>query len=186
MLGFLITVFYSIGNKINQLMAKEGISGMKLAQKLGIPASTFKKIRSQEITNPTLATLVPIAQYFSVPVEYFLETDTQCDVPLVSLSDVANFPEVSSNEYINTARCYSGQSFALCIERETIFPKNSFIIVDTVCQAREGDCVVIVDEQFDIVIVQLKNADMLIGKKVVGVVTEYHRKLAIKSLIHKE
>jgi transcriptional regulator with XRE-family HTH domain len=179
-------MFYNIGYKINQLMVGEGISGLKLAQKLGIPASTFKKIRSQEITNPTLATLVPIAQYFSVPLEYFLEVDAQCDVPLLRWSDVAKFPNVSSNEYLNTARCYSGPFFAMCIERETMFPKNSFIIVDTISQAREGDCIVMVDEQSDTVIRQFKKEDMLMGIRVVGVVTEYQREAVIKSLIHKE
>jgi transcriptional regulator with XRE-family HTH domain len=173
-------MFYNIGNKINYLMAKEGISGLKLAQKLGIPASTFKKIRSQEITNPTLATLVPIAQYFSVPLEYFLEIDVEHDVPLLRWSDVAKFPAISSHEYVNTAHCYSGQPFALCIEHAAIFPKKSFIIVDTVTQAREGDYVVIVDNQSDPVLEKFKQGEMLMDRKVVGVITEYQRNLGIK------
>ena len=176
-------------------MAKEGISGMKLAKRLGIPASTFKKIRSQEITNPTLATLVPIARYFSVSLEYFLQADDHFnnieniskhphDLPLLSWIEAIQFPNISPSHscYVNAGHHYGAQVFALCIEaeHEALFPLGSFILVDSNVQPKHRDWVISInDNQSHAVLKQWVNQKEY---RLLGVVIEYRRELFIKNL----
>ena len=47
-------------------MVEVHISADELARRTGIPASTIKKIRNNNSPNPTLNTLLPLAEYFAV------------------------------------------------------------------------------------------------------------------------
>ncbi len=189
-------------------MASEGISGMKLAKKLGIPASTFKKIRSKEITNPTIATLLPIARYFSVPLEYFLEAENSLDnttdaskqkhhIPLLSWVEAKEFSVISPNHvfYVSTERNYGMHVFALRIEEgyELLFPSGSYIVVDSDVTPQHGDLVISKGDHLNLIIKQFVNRDgknylvSLDNKEMtlftpgclLGVVIEYQRKLIL-------
>jgi transcriptional regulator with XRE-family HTH domain len=146
-------MFNSIAKKINALMLTEGISGMQLARKLGIPPSTIKKIRSQEITNPTVATLLPIAKYFSVQLEYLLDATDQLkpaffpkenyfELPIISWTDASNPQElqpVSSVAILE--REYSANAYALSIDDTTkfTFPISGLIIMEPAAVIKHGD-----------------------------------------------
>src|SRR5688572_30667176 len=59
-------MFEKLSDNLNLLMAEVHISADELSRRTGIPASTIKKIRNRYNPNPTLATLIPLAQFFSV------------------------------------------------------------------------------------------------------------------------
>ncbi len=173
-------------------MAKEGISGMQLAKKLGIPASTFKKIRSQEITNPTLATLVPIARYFSVPLEYFLgEGDVDHYVPLLSWDEVVRFPDVPllDRVYVGSRINYGANAYALRVENENdaLFPLGSFLVVKALAIPQHRDFVILANQSGAVQMQWDKQTILQAPEhKVLGVVAEYHRELVLKSIIKEE
>ena len=59
-------MFEKLCENLNFLMTKNVLNASELARSTGLPASTIKKIRNHDNPNPTLATLRPLAQYFSI------------------------------------------------------------------------------------------------------------------------
>jgi transcriptional regulator with XRE-family HTH domain len=199
-------MFNSIGKKINLLMARKGISGMRLARELGIPASTIKKIRSQEITNPTVATLAPIARYFSVSLEYLLDvTDDfnnqsikqQHVLPLISWIEALEFPKIQTRtrQHIVTKAQYGENVFAMLIEEDdsTLLP-SGVLIVDSIALIKQGDLIITVkNEPSKIMLNQFIHEDgtsyllsLSVDRSVIpldaadrllGVVMEYHKQI---------
>lgn len=138
-------MFESIGKKINLLMSKAGISGMQLARELGIPASTIKKIRSKEITNPTVATLVPIARYFSVTIEYLLESGEESEISEHPSKQYIDLPLISWEEAAQLKNTDQGFALLIVSNNEAIFPLGSLIIIEPSTQIEHNDFVIIVE-----------------------------------------
>ena len=61
-----------LSDNINYLLHKTGINAAKLARDLDLPAATIKNLRCGDNKNPTLSTLIPIAQYFSITVSQLI------------------------------------------------------------------------------------------------------------------
>lgn len=193
-------MFEGISKKINLLMAKEGISGMQLARNLGIPASTIKKIRSQEITNPTVATLAPIARYFSVTLEYLLEATNDSsnlgpkqylDARLISWDEAMQFRRQDPTKI--GPHDDNATVFVLMIEAsdEGIFPMGSFIIVDSTVIPKHGDFVIAAKKEYPKALLKqflcaeggnyLRSFNSITSLMpeyfLLGVVMEYHKQL---------
>ena len=85
-------MFEKLSDNLNQLMAEIGISADELARQTGLPSSTIKKIRARSNLNPTLATLIPLAQFFSVTLGQLAGDEP---LPLVRLKKAArNLPDI--------------------------------------------------------------------------------------------
>ena len=69
-------------------MARKRISASELARHTGLPPSTIKRLRNNAHNNPTLGSLIPIANYFSVTLSQLVGEN------LIQESDVhiRNFP----------------------------------------------------------------------------------------------
>ena len=85
-----------LSHNINCLMAKKNISTSQLALATNIPASTIKKIRNSSNTNPTLTTLIPLARYFSVSLEYLISDNEQ---PIQKVENkIVLFPSIDTEQ----------------------------------------------------------------------------------------
>lgn len=108
-------------------MTKTGLNASELARRTDLPASTIKKIRNRDNPNPTLATLLPIARFFSIslsqligdePINGFVSSGFQT-VPLLSWSEAITWPKNSIDKAtIKIEARYSDKVFALEVENE--------------------------------------------------------------------
>lgn len=136
-------------------MANARLSSSELARQTGIPAGTIKRIRNN-VANPTIETLLPLAQYFSVSVSELLgdatlnivKTFGLKKIPLLTCQEcvlsnrIDNSPD---SRYILTERQVSENGFALQIDNNDLdfFPKDSLLIVEPEQKPKSGDYVAV-------------------------------------------
>jgi SOS-response transcriptional repressor LexA len=156
-------MFEKLSDNLNLLMAAMHISADELARRTGLPASTIKKIRNRYNPNPTLATLVPLAQFFSVTLGQLAGAEPLPDarvkeinkenvkilrhVPLLSWSEAIVWPNTDSKSraLIYTEHEYSKNAYALIVEEidwENL-TRGTALIVDPAMKAEHRDYVVI-------------------------------------------
>ncbi len=148
-----------LSNNLNILMAKARLSSSELARQIGIPATTIKRIRNNEQANPTIVTLLPIAQYFSISLSQLVgseslpSTEKSCvtglhKIPLLTWSKCIHYDSLDyekCSKYIFTERNVSKKAFALIIEEDDLafFPKKSILVIEPNQSPENGDYVVI-------------------------------------------
>lgn len=153
-------MFDKLSTNLNHLMEKARINSSELARKTGVPASTIKKIRKHANANPTLTTLLPIAQNFAISVSQLIGDEMSLagiintpasHLPLLSWHEAAKWPH-NADEVINfTAILNSdGRSrFALTIPDENWegFLAQALIIIDMQAVPLHRDYVLVAHEQ---------------------------------------
>jgi transcriptional regulator with XRE-family HTH domain len=63
----------NIADKIKEFRSKLGLTQEELAQKAGIPYATLSKIENDKVKNPTINTLIKIAQALEIKVDDLIE-----------------------------------------------------------------------------------------------------------------
>jgi transcriptional regulator with XRE-family HTH domain len=155
--------FEKLSSNLNLLMAKARLNANELARRTGIPASSVKKIRNNINPNPTLATLAPIANYFSITISQLIgdislpagqaqnangsfET-TQNTIPLIAWNEAHDWSKLSKPDHpaITSERPYSQDAFGLIVEEETwkAFSKGTILLVDPVIMPQQHDYVIV-------------------------------------------
>jgi transcriptional regulator with XRE-family HTH domain len=148
-----------LSDNLNILMAKARLSSSELARQIGVPATTIKRIRTNEQSNPTIATLLPIAQYFSISInqlignELFTSANIVCPmllhkIPILSWQECIHHVLIDYEKcstQILTERNLSEKAFALIIEENDLefFPKDSILIIEPNQKPETGDYVII-------------------------------------------
>ena len=61
-----------LSQNLNLLMAEARINAEALSRHISLPASTIKKVRNNNDSNPTLSTLTPLANYFSLTISQLI------------------------------------------------------------------------------------------------------------------
>lgn len=149
----------NLSDNLNILMAKVRISSDELARQIKIPATTIKRIRNNEHANPTITTLIPIANYFSVSlnqlvgIELLINTANQPllktqKVPLFSWEESIDYDDIEYTkeaQHIIVERIVSEKAFALIVEDDDLdfFPKHCIILVDPKVEPLNGDYVIV-------------------------------------------
>ncbi len=120
-------MFEILCENLNQLMNEASINASELARRIGLPASTIKKIRNRDNPNPTLSTLLPIAHFFSISLSQLIgdipmikTTSTNNTIPLITWNEVVNWPDSFNTLHtrIKTENKLSAHGFALTVEEE--------------------------------------------------------------------
>lgn len=140
----------TLSDNLNMLMAKARVNANELARRTGIPASSIKKIRNYHHPNPTLMTLLPLAQYFSItvsqligdlslPVDEIVLTPSSSQgpllhsVPIISWAEAAQYRGGSNahDHSIATERHYGPRAFCLSVEEPAWegFPKGTLLVI---------------------------------------------------------
>ena len=143
--------YEKLSDNLNLLMAEARLNANELARRTNIPPSSIKKIRNNDNPNPTLTTLSPLANFFSVTVsqligEIPLKLDSkqvietsyalqQQRIPIISWSEAASWPEILDIEHtsIATEHKYSKNSFGLVTEKNINerLPEGTLLLIDT-------------------------------------------------------
>lgn len=191
----------SLSDNLNMLMAKNKLNSNELARFIGIPATTIKRIRNNEQSNPTITTLLPIAEYFSVSLnqligrELLTSSKNYREVPILSWHECAHYASYDYNAIsrrVFTERNVGFKAFALIVENDHLdfFLKNSILIIDPEKKPVTGDYVLVCCDEPNIAsikkyIVDIDNIylkslipgmelTVLISKyKIIGVIIQY-------------
>ena len=151
---------------INMLIDEISISAEELSRRIGIPASTIKKVRNYNNANPTLATLSPLAKYFSISISqligdeeipqsrikgtYNLSEALLYQVPIISWSDVIKFPHERTLQQgvITTEHKYSDNAYALEVEEDSWenLAKNTMLVIDSAIKPDHRDFAIVYKE----------------------------------------
>ena len=156
----------SFGNKLNDileyLMKEQGINTQQLHKHTGVPLSTLKRLRLNKENNPTVASLVPIAQYFNVSVDQLLGIDPlekkNClqngiTVPIIEWENASN-PQKdkykqSFASLLVTDMALSQHSYALIIKEQqwSNFLPGSLLVIDPQLTPNNRDFLIIAEEK---------------------------------------
>ena len=141
-----------LSQSLNQLMQENGIDGVSLCKATGVPSTTINRLRKRDPNiNPTLSTLIPIANYFSISVDQLLGEkplsrsrlkDKQPMAPCnLQLLPILNWEEATdwrthlkrtTHAVTLTEHQYSEHSFALIIQAPDWenFPMGTTLLID--------------------------------------------------------
>lgn len=148
-------MFDKLSTNLNLLMAKARINSSELARKTGVPASTIKKIRKQANANPTLTTLIPIAQNFSLSVSQLIGDDANVHLeqaashylPLLTWQEAALWPDNAgaTANFTTIKNSFGAQTFGLLTPNEHWegFLQNAIMIIDGAQQPLHRDYVIV-------------------------------------------
>lgn len=143
----------NLSDNLNLLMAKARLNSSELARLTGLPATTIKRIRNNEQSNPTISTLAPIANYFAISLHELLTGTTEApsatnphSIPLRTW-DTVNAPHPTGTEakYIATELALSEGSYALMVDDADLapFPKGALLIIDRHRTPETSDYVIV-------------------------------------------
>ncbi len=157
-------MFEKLCDNLNLLMAEARINANELGRRTGLPASTIKKIRNRDNPNPTLSTLLPIAQHFTITLSqlvgdeplpstrlkgsYQITNDEILrNIPIIPWTAVIAWPTGNDNSYptITTEHEYNENAFALIVEEEDWenLAKDTVLLIDPVVKPEHRDYIVV-------------------------------------------
>jgi SOS-response transcriptional repressor LexA len=164
---------HNVGPMLRALMAAKGIDDAQLSRAIGIASSSLSRIKNDPACNPTLASLKPIADYFSITVSQLIgetalnkarvkessrkQTWVVNQIPIIAWNQIAAFKQDELKEFtewLPSNRALTEDAFVLCIEANTwgdLFAKGSFLIIDSQPEPLDGDTIIVhsnIDDQY--------------------------------------
>lgn len=151
-------MFKNLSDNLNLLMAKARINSSELARLIGLPATTIKRIRNNEQSNPTVSTLMPIAKHFSMTISELLGCEVLSfnrvmdsklkEIPLLTWRECIHFESLDYGKFQNkilTEKTISEKGYSLLVENRDLnfFPENSLLIVEPKKAPESGDYVIV-------------------------------------------
>lgn len=144
-------------------MAEGHLNAEELSRRIGLPASTIKKIRNNNDSNPTLSTLSPLAKYFSLTISqlvgdepfpesrikgaYKLDPETLNHVPLISWHESITYPitDNSPRSTVTTEHRYSKNAYALLVEEDNWenLAKDTALLVEPTLEVEHRDFIIV-------------------------------------------
>lgn len=173
---------YLLQNILSQLMSECDIDDSTLSKQTGIPLSTINRIRNSNKTNPTVATLQPIAKFFKISISQLLGEDplpvdrlpgthhplrfTTSRLPIIKWSWIQNWInhdtidfEDKLKSWISSEKELSGRSFAIVVTKRSLglaFRQGTLLIADPKVVYQEGDLVLVkLDKSTEILLKQV-------------------------------
>lgn len=150
---------HTLNNTLEYLIKKWGININQLHKHTGIPLSTLKRLRLNKENNPTLASLAPIANYFSISLDQLTgrealpkKNNKQIDgltIPLVHWKDILNIPKnrnhLAFSSLLIRDITLNENSFALVIRDNNTnnFLAGSLLVIDPSLKGRNRDFIII-------------------------------------------
>lgn len=147
-------MFEKLCDNLNTLMREHSVNASDLARRIGLPASTIKKIRNRDNPNPTLSTLLPIAEFFSLtlsqlighePLSSEMKKNIQV-IPKITWEEAIKWPNVinENRSFLTIEKKFNEQSYALSMLDDLAFlAKDTLLIVDPVMKPSHKDYVIV-------------------------------------------
>lgn len=157
------SMFKKLSKNLDLLMSETHLNAEELSRRIGLPASTIKKIRNNKGTNPTLSTLTPLANYFSLSISqlvgeeempssrikgtYKINIENLNYLPLITWQESITWPDIKKRSYtmVTTEHQYSKLAYALIIEEEgwENLSKDTVLLVEPNLKIEHRDFIVV-------------------------------------------
>lgn len=144
-------------------MEEAHLNAEELSRRIGIPASTIKKVRNNHDSNPTLATLSPLAKYFSLTITqlvgdeplpkarmkgtYKIDPEKLNHVPLISWEESITWPTISNSPqfFVSTEHQYSKNAYALLVEEDDWenLARDTALLIDPTIEVDHRDFIIV-------------------------------------------
>ena len=154
----------NIAAVIKKLLSRHKLSLVELHKRTGVPLTTLKRIKNNPAANPTISSLLPLADFFTISVSqllgiYPLPDDTHIgakqekrdlwrNVPILSWEQASTWQNSNSttaeSASVSTDCNISANAFALQVVSDQWpgFLQNSILIVDAERQPTNNDYVI--------------------------------------------
>lgn len=150
---------HTLNNTLEYLIKKWGININQLHQHTGIPLSTLKRLQLKQANNPTLTSLTPIANFFSISLDQLIEktpllskntlVTNNITIPLISWKDIINSPKnkwrVAFSSVLIIDTNLNKDSYALLIENNNWnnFLASSLLVIDPSLNPDDRDFIIV-------------------------------------------
>jgi predicted transcriptional regulator len=149
---------HTLNNTLEYLIKKWGININQLHKHTGIPLSTLKRLRLNKENNPTLASLAPIANYFSISLDQLTGREAipkknnkqiGLTIPLIHWKDILNIPknrnQLAFSSLLIRDITLNENSFALVIKDNNTnnFLAGSLLVIDPSLRGRNRDFILV-------------------------------------------
>jgi SOS-response transcriptional repressor LexA len=148
---------------LNLLMTEAHLNAEELSRRIGLPASTIKKIRNNRDANPTLSTLTPLAKYFSLTITqlvgdesfpevrikgpYKIDPGVINHIPLITWEDAISWPSLNqpTPDSIATEHTYSKKAYALLVKEDNWenLAKDTALLVEPMVEIEHRDFIIV-------------------------------------------
>lgn len=153
-----------LSDRLNQLMLECKIDGVKLGKYTGIPTTTINRLRNSDPNNnPTLTTLVPLANFFSITVSQLIGDEPICSEQISGIShdqeekmrripvlqwEEAILPPTHYNPERQTVRTeynYHADAYALVVEENDWqnLTRGTALLIDPSLQVEHRDFIIV-------------------------------------------
>lgn len=152
-----------LSRNLDLLMTEARLNAEELSRRINLPASTIKKIRNNADANPTLSTLLPLADYFSLTISqlvgdetfprsrmkgsYRINPDREQRIPLISWQDALIWPNMNKQPKftIKSEHKYSKNAYALRVEEEDWenLAKDTILLIDPALKVEHRDFIIV-------------------------------------------
>ena len=156
----------TISLNLKRLMERDGINASELGRNIKLAQPIIHRLLTGKNTNPKLATIRPIADYFNVTISQLIGEDILSldgdknagaewkQVPVVAWTDInatlASTEPVVSAQQVSTDACISEQAYALVIEKSGLdphFPKGAKVVIEPNRTPSDSDFVVVMTSE---------------------------------------
>lgn len=155
-----VSMHCHVGDVLAEIMRLRRIDVATLSGVTGIPVPTLNRLKSGKNTNPTLATLLPIANYFGISINQLIGKESMLQVsslaaekksidsciPLVSIRESVTDVDKKKYPIIRTSADVSDAAFAIAVKDAFItseFPENAILIFDPSLKPNHRDYVIV-------------------------------------------
>lgn len=144
------------------LMKQHNTNMTHIYKETGVPITTIQRICKNPAANPTLASLIPIADFFSITLAQLIGEDPLPNakptknsamrwshVPIISWEQATHWPELSFTDancpHVATELMVTEKSFALKVADDHLenFHRGSIIIIDTQLTPSNRDYIIV-------------------------------------------
>lgn len=120
---------HTLNNTLEYLIKKWGININQLHKHTGIPLSTLKRLKLNKENNPTLASLAPIANYFSISLDQLTGREALPKKNNKKQIDGLTIPLIHWKDILNISKNRNHLAFSSLLIRDITLNANSFALV---------------------------------------------------------
>lgn len=154
---------------LNRLMDENHLSVSELSKLVNLPASTISRMKCEDDINPTISTLIPIANYFDIKIEQLLGTERlpqdrkkgefnpnqayTIQIPIVTTNMLletngkkSQFSCKKSLPHIFVSNNINEKSFAIILPDSSLRPMfnpETILVFDPEQMVKDGDIVIV-------------------------------------------
>lgn len=149
-----------------KLMRRCRVKVSELHKSTGVPLTTLKRMKNDTNSNPTLSSIIPVANFFGLTVDqlvgivplpsdkllgsYQEKRGYWTNIPIIQWEEVIDWPQINIGgcSITSTDAKISRDSFALIVETSDLtgFLANSILVIDPQAKPEHGDYIIAIKE----------------------------------------